>query len=126
MKREVIDQSGNHRLTVTYKPVEGGGANFESMVWAVKDGEIWTNNIVITREQFQSENRYRRWVAELHSFCPATGTAIIKVAEGDAVEKAPGGVRYHYSWREWDLQNNREINLFGICKDPFEKYETSD
>jgi len=118
---EIIDEAGQNRLTLTYEP-EGKGANFASLAWAVKKKGQWENLVVITRSDFQAGAKYRRWVSEVHNFAPSKGTAIIKVAEGDAPERDPKGVHYHYSWREWDLQKNRELRFFYSCENPFAKY----
>jgi len=121
MDKVITDQSGQHRLTMHFAP-EGKGANFHSLTWARSEGSSWSDRVVITRDTFQPPSRHRRWVANLHSFDPETGRAIIQVAEGDAPVGAPD-VHYIYSWREWDLEWNREVRLLALCKSPFDPYE---
>lgn len=121
--KEIIDQSGRHRLAMHYITV-GKGENFHSLIWAIHDGSIWSEHVVISVADFQSPTKHRRWISDLYSFDPDTGRAIIKVAEGDV----PNGivpVHYMYSWREWDVQHNQEVRLLSVCKSPFDKYEPS-
>ncbi len=103
---------------------EGKGGNFHSLIWAVSDGSGWSDRLVITRDDFQPPSKHRRWVSSLHSFDPDSGLAVIQVAEGDVPVGAPR-VHYTYSWREWDLQHNREVRLLAVCKSPFDKYDPS-
>jgi hypothetical protein len=103
---------------------EAKGSNFHSLIWAATDGSAWSDRVVITREDFQPPSKHRRWIANLHSFDPDAGRAIIQVAEGNAPVGTPT-VNYTYSWREWDLQRNREVRLLSVCKSPFDNYEPS-
>lgn len=122
--KELTDKSGRHRLTMHYV-AEGKGANFHSLIWAVSDGSEWTEHVVITRADFQPPTKHARWVSDLYSFDPNAGLAIIQVAEGNV----PAGTlpaHYTYSWREWDVQHNREARLLSVCKSPFDKYDPSD
>jgi hypothetical protein len=119
----VTDETGRHRLTMRFT-TEGKGGNFHSLIWAVSDGSVWADRVVITRDDFQPPTKHRRWIANLYSFEPDAGRAIIQVAEGDV----PAGTlpeHYTYSWREWDIQHNREVRLLSVCKSPFDKYEPS-
>lgn len=74
--------SGQERLRLVYEQC-GWGADFHSLSFETRDSEGWLPRVVITREQFQGNSAYSRWVSELHSFSPASGTAIVQVAEGD-------------------------------------------
>ncbi|HYC49048.1 MAG TPA: hypothetical protein VED01_26525 [Burkholderiales bacterium] len=56
----------------------------------------------------------------LHSFSPGRRSAIIQVAEGDIPEGAFSSVRYRYSWRRWNLIENREIAVLKRCESPFD------
>jgi hypothetical protein len=105
----IADSSGEHQLLVRWAPF-GGGFNFDSLVWQHRSGELWTQRLVITREQFEEGGRDRRWISTVHSFDPVRGTAIIRVAEGDSA-RGEDHVHYTYSWREWDLVQNREIRF---------------
>jgi hypothetical protein len=112
MNEEIADESGKHRLMIQYADLD-----FHSLVWQFKTGETWAGRVVITGQDFQRGCNRRRWIAGIHSIEPASGHAIIKVAEGD--------VTYIYSWRLWDLLHNREVRRLRACDDPFEEYDTT-
>jgi hypothetical protein len=52
------------------------------------------------------------------------------VAEGDKPEQTNPlefrSTRFIYSWRLWDLKNNRELKRLMTCEDPFQHYEEKD
>ena len=103
----ITDESGRHRLTVRFTQ-EGCGGNFHSLIWEVLDDAGWRNHITITHHEFQPPSKHRRWAKDVHRFEPETGRALIQVAEGDV----PHGnipVHYWFSWREWDLIRNEEV-----------------
>ena len=79
---EVLNSEGDHRLCL-FDTANGFGQEFHSLRWdcAVMGG--WHSKLRITKKQFQGRHAYRRWVSQLHSFTPATGVAVIRVAEGD-------------------------------------------
>lgn len=121
MAQVIMDPTGKHRLTIRFVSAEGG-SNFHSLVWAVFENSTWLDRVVIPRQEFQPPTKHRRWVTEAHSFDPETGHAIIKVAEGNAPVGTPV-VNYTYSWKEWDLVQNRELRLLQVCESPFDHYE---
>jgi hypothetical protein len=90
-----------------------------SIAWQRFEDGSWVDHLTITHRKFQGDHPHRRWISELHSFEPESGTAILKIAEGNAPEGSRTGVMYIYSWRKWDLTNNREIEVIGVCEDPF-------
>lgn len=113
--------NGQDRLTI-----QNEGGYFRALVWSSEQSSEWVCRAIITQSEFQHGSDKRRWVSALHSFEPATGHAIIKVGEDDVpfAEGIPGQVvRCIYSWREWDLLNNREVRLLRVCYDPFEQYD---
>lgn len=77
--------------------------------------------MTITQDDFQRGHTGRRWISEIHGFDPVSATAVLKVAEGDAPENSRT-VSYVYSWRKWDLKNNRELKMIRVCDDPFEPF----
>jgi hypothetical protein len=114
----IADASGCHELATRWVP-QGDGHDFAALVWRTREGTSWKDTAVITREQFQAGSNRRRWISALHSFDPATGHAIIKVAEGDT----PIGARkthFVYSWREWSIPENRELRYLHTCERPFD------
>jgi hypothetical protein len=115
--RMTITVPGGHdRLTLQ---CEGGF--FRALIWTSEQGRDWRCKAVITQTDFQANSNRRRWVNALHSFEPATGRAVIKVAEDIPLDKS--FTRCVYSWRESDLLANREVRLFRVCEDPFEGFE---
>lgn len=122
----VLDDSGNHKLVVerirSQSPGgQGYGIDWTALVWMVKQGGEWTEKRRITQDDFQSGSNRRRWIVEVDRFDPDAGTAIVKIAEGDAPFDAER-VRYNYSWREWNLLTNGEIRVIRVCKDTLEKF----
>ena len=100
-------KGGKHRLTVHFTG-EGNGGNFHSVIWDVLDGTGWRNHLTITHDEFQPPSKHRRWVRDVQRFNPETGRALIQVAEGD-VAHGDRSVHYWFSWREWDLIRNEEV-----------------
>lgn len=80
---------------------------------------------MISKAAFQETSATERWINGIDSFDPASGIAIIRVAEADA----PMGskvINYAYSWREWNLLTNSEVRLLRVCEHPFEKYQKAE
>ncbi len=128
---EISDTSGNHRLTLVYVPLNPGPVSnshvfdFDSLIWRSKVGTNWTNRVVITKAEFNSGASCQRWISEIYSLDPATGNAVIKVAEVSA-QRTNGTTRSvtcTYSWREWNLTTNQEIRILRVCKEPFEPFQ---
>lgn len=122
----VVDSTGRHevvleRIRAEITPGQFFGYEFKSLVWRVKQDGKWTEKTSITRGDFQLGSKFRRAIVEVHDFDPATGIAIVKVAEADAPAESKR-IRFVYSWREWSLLTNAEIRLLRTCGDPFEKY----
>jgi hypothetical protein len=123
---EAADATGRYRLELQWVVTEanpGGhsGYDFHALVWSRKTARGWEKLTEISREEFEKGRNRRRWVSQLHSLNPSEGTAIIKVAEGDAPRDS-GSVQYMYSWREWNLRTNGEVRIIRVCKDPFEEF----
>lgn len=115
----VYGPNGQDRLCLLYEPREEGGWDFHSVQWERLVQEQWQPHIVITRAEFQGAHDRRRWVSELFSLDTQRGLGVIKVAEGDKPQKA-FATRFYYSWRTWDLVNNREVGKLKDCENPFD------
>jgi len=96
---------------------------FRALVWSSEVGREWRLRAVITHADFKAGSDHERWISGLHSFDPATGLAIIKVGQTIPLHKTFS--KCDYSWREWDLSNNRELRLLRMCEDPSEEYSDS-
>lgn len=99
----------------------GIGLDFHSLVWERRDAFFWRAHVTITESDLELPNRHQRWISEMHSFDPSRGEAILRIAEGDAPWDAPR-CTINYSWRLWDLVNNREILRLQECENPFVPY----
>lgn len=119
----VVDGSGTHRLSLHFFGSKEDGYDFHSLVWEKKDNGVWKSCKEISEQAFEANRERRRWVSKLHSFEPTTGHAIIQVAEGDKPRNAIE-IRFLYSWRKWDLLNNREVELLQQCEHAFEAYKS--
>jgi hypothetical protein len=113
----VYGPNGRDRLCLLYEPRREHGWDFHSIRWEEQDREDWKPRITITQEQFQADHDRRRWVSEVYSLDPQRGWCVLKVAEGDKPDGA-FSIRFHYSWRTWDLLNNREIGKLKDCQSP--------
>ena len=135
--RVVADATGTNELVLydTVRPwLLGNGEDheFHSLVWKVKSGSNWTEKATISRDAFMAGKSRAaglpftsgRWVNDINSLNPNSGTAIIKVAEDSApvTNGSTIAIACVYSWREWNLLTNGEVQLLRVCKDPFEKY----
>jgi hypothetical protein len=117
----------NHKLTLLLIDVLEGQRDFHSVRWERDNNGEWISWLEITQAQFQNGFDRRRWISDLHSFEPAAGQAIVKVAEEDE-EKVKDGfltTRVIYSWRVWDLVHNLEVCLIKVCDNPFDWLEAS-
>jgi hypothetical protein len=121
-EREIVSAEGQNRLSLFYI-AEGFGQDFHSLQWDCRATDAWREKLSLTRKQFQGLHPYRRWVTKLHSFAPATGIAIVQVAEGDRPIDPPASCSFLYSWRAWDLLKNIEVKKLKDCKDPFDPLE---
>jgi len=93
---------------------------FESLDWKVRVGASWTNRVVITKADFNAGAINERWITELYSFDPLSGIAVIKVAE--MMPRNTNAGRVTYSWREWNMTNNRQVRIVRMCTEPFEPF----
>lgn len=126
---EITDAAGTNRLVLRTaerplpNPRPGVRAyDFHALIWEIKDGDNWSEKFIITRVDFEKGVGRRRWIAELHSFDSTTGHAVVRIGE-EQPPKADGSVRVEYSWREWDLLTNRQVQVLWVCKSPFETLE---
>ncbi len=115
----VYGPNGVERLCLFYEPRDQGW-DFHSMRWEQQSDGGWKAKVTITREQFQASHTRRRWVSELFSLDPQCGWCVVKVAEGNRPEDA-FAIRYDYSWRTWDLVNNREVGKLKDCATPHDE-----
>lgn len=108
-------------ITESFRNPDRISHDSHSLVWQREQDGAWRDHVTITQDDFQRGSPHRRWVSDIHSFDPETAIAIVKIAEGNAPEGSPV-VSYVYSWREWDVKNNREVKTIRQCMEPFEKY----
>jgi hypothetical protein len=122
---EVAGPDGADRLVLRFVAVPTDGEthveafDFHSVAWEVRDGDAWAARLVITADEFQRGAGDRRSVSALHSLDPARGLAVLQVGQEQPPD-ARGRVSVQYSWREWDLVNNREVRVIRVCQTPFE------
>lgn len=132
VQEEVTDSTGSNRLARVDRDDSSlmdflksrRSFDFDSLVWRTNAAGAWYDHIVISAAAFQAGSSRRRWVSEIHSLDATKGTAIIKVGEETPPRAIGGGIRIDvvYSWREWSLLTNGEVQVFSVCSDPFEKF----
>jgi|GEM_PF-2912934 len=125
--QEVTDKQGTNRLVLNYTPVGlalfgSRRYEFKSLVWQTKTSSNWGDKIIISKAAFQGTGPKERWISRIDSFDPASGIATIRVAEADSPINSKN-ILYVYSWREWSLLTNGEIQLLRICTNPFEQFQ---
>jgi len=99
--------------------------DFHSLVWQQLKNGVWVDHATLAKADFQRGSAHRRWISEIHHFDAEKAIAVLKIAEGNAPENS-GAISYIYSWRTWDVKNNREIATIHICDGPFEPYTPPD
>jgi hypothetical protein len=126
---EVMDAAGTNRLVLLLveRPLpnprpERKAYDFHSLVWEAQHGESWSETLVITRLDFEKGAERRRWVNKLHNFDSVKGRAVVRVGE-EQPREADGSMQVEYSWREWDLVNNRQLQVLRVCNSPFEEVD---
>jgi hypothetical protein len=112
---------GRDRLRLYLRARGITGWDFHSLAWERRDSFFWRTHVTITESDMMLPTRHERWISEIHSFDPSRGEAILRIAEGDAPWDAPR-CTINYSWRLWDLANNREISRLQECANPFVPY----
>jgi hypothetical protein len=120
----VTDANGEHRLSLFYITRGDRGFDFHSLVWEQKTNGIWKTRVEIAQSVFEADCENRRWVSKLHSLDSARGCAILQIAEGDA-PKSSRLICYRYSWRKWNLNQNREVEFLQKCMNPAQPYDPS-
>jgi hypothetical protein len=117
-----VDSGAGERLSLRYAKVSDRlGSDFFELAWLRRAGVSWEHVASLSAAQFQAGCETRRWVSNLHSFCPGEGKAILQVAETTAL-----GANYQvaYSWRAFSWLPGGVVNLQLLqhCTDPFEPY----
>ena len=120
---KVIPAGEDHRLSLFDEPAGQGAFNFHGLVWERRLNGSWKLQRELTSEEFQSNHPFRRFVSDIQSLRPETGYAVIQVGEGTKPIVPPQSKLYRYSWRLWDLVNNREVKRLKDCADPFDGYD---
>jgi len=119
------------------KPGRGGGLDFHSLVWESNRGGQWRSRSVLSARQ--AAKNVRSWVCDLHSFDPATGTAVVRVGQMRTDEAAEPswlkevnerirevypqsgrGSWCEYSWVIWNLRDRKAEKTLRVCKLPNE------
>ena len=123
----VFAGAGEQRLSLYYATHHGvaDAFDFHTLAWEYRESGEWRTRRIITAAEFESGAERRRWVNGLHRLDPVRGEAVIRVAEADRPYPAPQ-LRLHYSWRRWDLLNNREVEKLQLCARPDAEYEGLD
>lgn len=122
----VFADAGEQRLSLLYTPHRdtADAYDFHSLLWEYREGGQWLHRRIITAAEFESGAIRRRWVNGLHGLDPVRGHAVIRVAEADRPQPAPQ-LRLYYSWRRWDLLDNREMEKLQLCARPDSEYEVA-
>ena len=88
------------------------GYDFHSIAWQRNENGEWINHLTIDERDFERDGRFP-WVVSIHSFDPTTGTAVLRIGETGSPDDS-GTVTATYSWREWDLNNNKEVRVIHL------------
>ena len=113
--------SGIDRLRLLYHGSEEDGWYFDSVVWDRFEGGRWVSLHQISKADFNELRLKERWVSGIHSFDPATGTAVLQIAEYEQPQ-SDGTMGVLYTWRYWNMLSNSEGHVLQVCKSPFDAY----
>ena len=100
------------------------GFDFHSVVWVKLISGKEVEHLVLNRKDFITNPNMELWVADIGKFDSVTGNIIArfgqeKPGEGDYTKTV------EYSWREWNLNQNKEVRFLYVCEDIFDKYDES-
>lgn len=124
--QECYDATGSHRVLLRYvrdPDSRWQGMNFFSISWEHKSGDLWSVKSWISEPSFRDASGHQMWVVEIHEFSRVTGIARIMV--GELLPISSGGAWAGYSWRDWDLVENVQMQKLRTCNpgEPFDGYE---
>jgi len=122
LHQTVYTTNGRDRLKLLFVRAEEFGSDFHSLVWERRIGQESVPHHTLTQDDFEWQHDYWRWVSDIHSISPEDGTAVLMLGESDRPKHPPRGYSVIYSWRVWDLLNNREVKKVRECE-PFDKYD---
>lgn len=121
---QVLDTTGSRRLTLLNSVAavdgEGIGSNFHSLLLEKRIGDNWNILRSIMSDEFGGDEPRR--IADIYSFDPNTGIAILKVAP----RNGPTGQPIPYSWCEWNIISNELVRVIRVCQRPSEPFIDSE
>ncbi len=124
--QECYDAKQSHRVLLRYigdPNDEHQGMDFFSISLEKLVDETWKLLRWISEPSFRDNAGNQMWVVEVHEFSVITGIARIKV--GELHPTPSGGASAEYSWRDWDLFDNVQMQMIKICSsfEPFDGYQ---
>jgi hypothetical protein len=120
----IEDQDGTNRLVLIYVYVDIPGwppesaADFLSLRWEVRSSNDWETKIELGSTELEKVLGDRASVSRLYSFDPFAGRAVIQLSTNGPTD-SHGHIWCLYTWRDWDLLNNREYRFIEISEDIF-------
>ena len=122
--KTIYDENKNNRLNLIIRVhwwadssgvVHKGKDNY-ALEWENKINGKWRLLRIITKQEIYNELKYEGWFSDIDSLKPESGSAILKIAE---YGQQDGDLRViNYSYREWDLINNKEVKYIRQCNYP--------
>jgi len=115
---------GENRLVLLYVSMDVPGwppdsaADFHSLRWEVKSSSDWQTKIELGYPELERVLGDQALVSRLHSFDPDLGRAIVQFRTTGPKDSFAGEWCL-YTWRDWDLLNNREHRFIEISDDIF-------
>jgi hypothetical protein len=115
---------GENRLVLLYVSMDVPGwppdsaADFHSLRWEVKSAAGWETKIELGYPELDKVLGDQALISRLHSFSPETGRAVVLFSTTGPKDSF-GGEWCLYTWRDWDLLNNREHRFIEISEDIF-------
>ncbi|MEM9444940.1 MAG: hypothetical protein AAGA18_06260 [Verrucomicrobiota bacterium] len=116
---EIYDESKSHRITLVYDETSRGGYDFLRIDWHTLRDNEWRIHHTLSQDAFSKNSNEQIWVSDIHSFDPETANCILKIAEGEK-QLDVGHISYIYSWRIWDIKDNKEVKLIKVCENIWE------
>ena len=115
---------GENRLVLLYVSMGVPGwppdsaADFHSLRWEVKSADDWETKTELGYPELEKVLGEQALVSRLHSFDPHTGRAVVQFSTNGPKDSL-GGEWCLYTWRDWDLLNNREHRFIEISENIF-------
>lgn len=120
IKSEAVNDTSTDRLRLRLleqRPIPPAlrDWDFHSIVWETRENDQWREQVQIAKRDIQRNFEGEAWITTIHSFNPHQGRAVLMIAH-EGVMNQDGQMNVEFTWREWDLNDNKEIQTIAKCE----------